>query len=58
MPFLPLMKKEEFSYFSRIMLSGILPKFDAEAMALEWMKEVDGQRIFPKLPSQLRGYYK
>ena len=58
MPFLPVMKKEEFSYFSRIILSGILPIFDAEAMALEWMKEVDGQTIFPKLPSQLRDYYK
>jgi hypothetical protein len=58
MPFLPLLKKEEFSCFSRIMLSGILPKFDAEAVALEWMKDVDGITIFPKLPSQLRDYYK
>ena len=32
--------------------------FAADDMALEWIKSVDGKKIFPKLPAQLRMYYK
>jgi hypothetical protein len=32
--------------------------FDEKAMALLWMKHVDGDIVFPKLPHQLRMYHK
>jgi len=57
LPFLPVMKKEEFRLFSTLMLGGSMTGFDAEKMALLWIGHVDGVNIFPKLPAQLREYY-
>jgi hypothetical protein len=54
-PFLPCHGMEEAKLFSKLMLT--LPGgFDAEKMAIEWCKYVDGVTIFPKLPVYLRSY--
>jgi len=55
-PFLPVNGKEEYMLFTLLVheMSG----FDAERMAIEWCKYVDGEAIFPKLPVYLREYYK
>ena len=54
-PFLPCHGMEEAKLFSKLMLT--LPGgFDAEKMAIEWCKQVDGINIFPKLPVYLRSY--
>jgi hypothetical protein len=55
-PFLPVMAKEEFNLFSRLVLQ--MGGFVADDMALEWIKNVDGKKKFLKLPAQLRMYYK
>jgi hypothetical protein len=55
-PFLPAMAKEEFKLFSGLVLQ--MGGFAADDMALEWIKNVDGKKKFPKLPAQLRMYYK
>jgi hypothetical protein len=56
-PFLPVTKKEEFRLFSKLMLRD-MGRFDADQMAKLWIDYVDGTTIFPKLPVQLRSYYK
>jgi hypothetical protein len=55
LPFLPVMRRKEMEVFSRIMLCH---PFESEKMSHMWMEYVDGSEVFPKLPSQLREYYK
>jgi hypothetical protein len=56
-PFLPVIKKEEFRLFSELMLRD-MGRFDADQMAKLWIDYVDGKTMFPKLPVQLQSYYK
>jgi predicted transport protein len=57
LPFLPVSKRAEFERFNKLMRDEF-PKFDEKAMSLRWMDFVDGKTVFPKLPVQLRKYYK
>jgi hypothetical protein len=57
LPFLPVTSREEFELFSSLMFHK-MNKFDSCKMALLWADQVDGINIFPKLPAQLREYYK
>ena len=56
LPFLPVLAKEEKMLFVDLILKAT-GGFDAEAMALQWCKFVDGVTIFPKLPVYLREYH-
>jgi len=56
LPFLPVHGEEEGKLFSKLMLS-MRGALNANAMALEWCKHVDGKTIFPKLPVYLRTHY-
>ena len=56
-PFLPVDTKEEQRLFTHLVLS-VLKGFDANEMALLWMKKVDGVHIYPKYPHDLRKYHK
>ncbi|KAL3917223.1 MAG: hypothetical protein SGILL_004811, partial [Bacillariaceae sp.] len=58
LPFLPVMREQEFKWFSGLMLRPDLKKFDSDVMSLAWMEKVDGVHVYPKLPSQLREYHK
>ena len=58
MPCLPVIKKEEMSGFSQIMLNASMTRFDSNKMAEHFLSYVDGLKVYPKLPSQLREYYK
>lgn len=57
LPFLPVHWPEEKKLFFRLALqqSG---NFDADEMAVMWVKYVDGIKIFPKTPAQLRVHRK
>lgn len=57
LPFLPINGEEEYRLFSRLLLNHE-GNFDADGVAVKWMGHVDGQTIFPKLPAQLRSYFK
>ena len=57
LPFLPVTGHAEKSLFSKI-LHERNGKLDSNAIALEWIKHVDGVNIFPKLPAQVRVYFK
>jgi len=54
LPFLPVTTREEKDLFSRLIRQGASVGHDA--LALEWMKHVDGKNIFPKLPVYIRTY--
>jgi hypothetical protein len=56
-PFLPVHGKMEYKLFTTLLLHK-MEHFDEKAMALLWMKHVDGDIVFPKLPHQLRMYHK
>ena len=56
-PFLPVDGEDEYKLFSRLLLF-VLKRFDDNEMALKWMEFVDGVKIFPKHPHQLRKYHK
>jgi hypothetical protein len=53
-----VIRKDEFSLFSRIMLEESAATFDSNKMSMRWIDDIDGVDIFPKLPSQLREYHK
>jgi hypothetical protein len=57
LPFLPVHGAEEYKLFSKLVLFE-LKNFDADKIALLWIDHLDGISIFPKLPAQLRQYYK
>ena len=52
LPFLPVHGEDEAKLFVRLVLV-MGEAFDADHMALEWCKYVDGKTIFPKLPVHL-----
>jgi len=56
-PFLPVPHSmHEAKLFTTLILT--MPgSFDAEAMAIEWCKHIDGINLFPKLPTHLRTYH-
>jgi hypothetical protein len=56
LPFLPVHGEDETKLFVRLVLV-VDGTFDADCMALEWCKFVDGKTIFPKLPVYLRAYF-
>ena len=56
-PFLPVHGKNECQLFTQLVLHD-LERFDEHILALKWIDFVDGRMIFPKLPHQLRKYYK
>ena len=56
-PFLPVDGEDEYKLFAYLLLS-VLKRFDDEEMAMKWIGYVDGVRIFPKYPHQLRKYHK
>jgi hypothetical protein len=58
LPFLPVIRPKELKVFSKIMLDELRNGFDSDRMSHLWIKYVDGYDIFPKLPSQLRDYYR
>jgi hypothetical protein len=55
--FLPIARRAEFRLFSQLMRDEF-ERFDADAMALRWIDHVNGETVFPKLPVQLRKYYR
>ena len=56
-PFLPVDGEAEYRLFTHLLLHE-LESFDENKMAFKWMEHVDGEKIFPKLPHQLRKYHK
>ena len=56
-PFLPVARRKEFGLFTALIRTKF-PTFKEDAMALEWIKHVDGKDIYPKLPVQLRNYHR
>jgi len=56
-PILPVDGEDEYKLFLHLLLNE-LKQFDADEMAMEWVKHVDGVSVFPKLPFQLRHYHK
>ncbi len=56
-PFMPVHGESEMKLFTRLIASSTDTKPDFEQMAVDWVKEVDGVDVFPKLPVYLRTYY-
>jgi hypothetical protein len=56
LPFLPARGEDEAKLFVHLVLV-MGEAFDADHMALEWCKHVDGKTIFPKLPVCLRAHF-
>lgn len=56
LPLLPVHGDAECTLFYRLILNHP-GSFDADWMALEWCKHVDGKDIFPKLPVYLRKHH-
>lgn len=57
LPFLPVMRRQEYRLFSVLMLKD-MDTFDPEKMSFLWMDYVDGREIYPKLGVQLRKYHR
>ena len=56
-PFMPVHGESEMKLFTRLIANSTDTKPDFEQMALDWLKDVDGVDVFPKLPVYLRTYY-
>jgi hypothetical protein len=56
-PFLPVHGPDEYKLFTCFLLHA-LESFDENKMALLWIEKVDGVKVFPKHPHQLRSYHK
>jgi hypothetical protein len=57
LPFLPVHGPDEYRLFSKLLLTTE-GKFNEYDIALTWTKYVDGKTVFPKIPAQLRSYFK
>jgi hypothetical protein len=57
-PFLPVCHAAEYKLFTRLMLSPVTTKFDADQFALHWIDSVNGVDIFPKHPHHLKNYHR
>jgi len=56
-PFLPVHGESEMKLFTCLIANSTDTKPDSEQMALDWVHNVDGVDVFPKLPVYLRTYY-
>jgi hypothetical protein len=57
MPFLHVHGPDEYKLFTCFLLHA-LESFDENKMTLLWIEKVDGMKVFPKHPHQLRSYHK
>ena len=55
LPFLPFASKEESIAYAKYVLDSDESR-DYDKAAEDWLKYVDGKKVMPKLPSQLRTY--
>jgi hypothetical protein len=55
LPYLPVHTRKEKALFSRLATEGLK---DWDEVARKWSASVDGVLVFPKIPAQLRIYFK
>jgi hypothetical protein len=56
-PLMPVVGKEEYQLYDRLVVTAPQGQINFEQMAIEWYKEVDAVNIFPTLPVYLRTHY-
>lgn len=55
LPFLPFSGEDEYKAYAKYVIQDVLPRDDEDA-AIGFCSFVDGQQIFPKLPSHMRNH--